>query len=353
MEKTSTIYGAIKKTDIKMRRNINYDFLRVAAAFTVVCLHISAQFATNTPDLHSVNWWIANIADSLSRWCVPIFVMLSGALLLSPEKEQTPQAKKDFYKNRLSRLLIPLIFWTILYICFRAGTEQKFTLTTALTETINGNPYFHLWYIYMALGLYIITPYLRVLIRHIDRQSLLSLTIFSLTISSIEVSFGSGSVLFISKFIPYIGYFLAGYYLSTTNRKYSLPKLTAISISSGLLISILTAYYFEQIGNKVFSLMYGYLNPLVIVMSCCVFIVALRTDINNGIVEKISINIAPLSLGIYLIHPLWLWVLNRYIFWRFGNALWIEIPIFTMLVFTLSAASSLIITKIPIAHRTI
>lgn len=58
-------------------------------------------------------WWISNVYDSISRWGVPVFVMVSGALLLDTSKQE---GILTFYKKRLSKIFIPIIFWTAFYL---------------------------------------------------------------------------------------------------------------------------------------------------------------------------------------------------------------------------------------------
>ena len=81
------------------------DLLRIAAA-AVVCLHASAGVVLNPLDTLP-QWWAGNIGDAASRWSVPLFVMVSGALLLNDNRSFTPM---QFYTRRAARLLIPTIF---------------------------------------------------------------------------------------------------------------------------------------------------------------------------------------------------------------------------------------------------
>ena len=86
---------------------------KIIAAFAVIMLHISSYFLYNS--YLDFNWWTANLFDSSARWCVPVFVMISGYLLLSPEKNYTTL---DFYKKRINRIIIPLIFWTVFFLAW-------------------------------------------------------------------------------------------------------------------------------------------------------------------------------------------------------------------------------------------
>ena len=89
------------------------DNLRMKATFMVVLLHVAA------PGLYQFNkipdswWFICNVFDALVRACVPIFVMISGALILNKDYDL-----KDFLQKRLLRVVIPFIAWTFIYMLF-------------------------------------------------------------------------------------------------------------------------------------------------------------------------------------------------------------------------------------------
>ena len=65
-----------------MQRDVRLDLLRVIAILGVIWLHVSGEVVTASPNPGDEEWWVGNVADAFSRWCVPLFVMASGALLL-------------------------------------------------------------------------------------------------------------------------------------------------------------------------------------------------------------------------------------------------------------------------------
>ena len=65
---------------------------------------VAATALIAAPD--AVSWWSANLWDSFAHWCVPVFVMLSGALLLG-RREPAPH----FWRKRAARLVWPLVGW--------------------------------------------------------------------------------------------------------------------------------------------------------------------------------------------------------------------------------------------------
>lgn len=79
------------KLGLRSKNRIFYlDILRVIACLSVIMIHSSAEYVTN--DIGSFNFWIGNLFDSLTRIGVPIFVMISGALML--DKNYQYETKK-------------------------------------------------------------------------------------------------------------------------------------------------------------------------------------------------------------------------------------------------------------------
>src|SRR5437660_891414 len=93
------------------------DVLRVTAILGVITIHtVSPLTAGATVATFSAAWWAGATMNELSLWCVPVFVMISGALLL---RRQRPQPASTFYRRRLHRIGIPLVFWTGVYLSLR------------------------------------------------------------------------------------------------------------------------------------------------------------------------------------------------------------------------------------------
>jgi surface polysaccharide O-acyltransferase-like enzyme len=332
------------------QRNTSLDFLRVIATLAVVWLHVSAVVVVSNPDVHSITWWTGNIADAFSRWCVPVFVMISGALLFSASANPTPI---EFYKKRTRRLLPPIVFWTLIYVVFREYTESTFSLKTAATSIIKGAPYYHLWYLYMVVGLYFVTPFLRPLVSGIHSDSLRLLIAGCFTISAIESALGHTSTTFLPRFLPFIGYFLAGYYLLSHPNNLSSRLLVSIFLVCGVFIAIGTGTLFPLLGPKSWDIMYSYLNPIVIVMSLCIFLLFAKKEVALSITLGLFQRIAPIALGVYLVHPFWLWFLSKFGVTGFLMHPLVGIPITTLLAFTLSVVSAALLANIPILRRTV
>ena len=83
-----------------------YDVLRFAATFAVVALHLSAQHWADT-DIYSTAWQAFNLYDSLVRWTVPVFVMISGVFFLAGT-----QSLRQILRKNVLRIVTAFVFWT-------------------------------------------------------------------------------------------------------------------------------------------------------------------------------------------------------------------------------------------------
>lgn len=336
------------------QHDTSLDFLRAFAAFAVVLLHVSATVVLNHPDTHNSGWWAGNLVSALTRWSVPVFVMISGALLLSGSSSINVMT---FYKNRWARLAIPLVFWTVFYALTQAFVDSKIDLTLLMKNIVLGKPYFHLWYLYMIVGLYLFTPFFRIFVQASKRQTLILFCTLCFTVSSLETIlsalFKGGGNTFLSLFLPYISYFICGYLLYTTPICSNIRKPLLISVFSGILIAFFVAALYPFIGSKTWGVMYSNFHPLVILMSIACFQFLRAINVTSLLMKNMIKKLAPLSLGVYLIHPFWLDRLaeNGLDGFTLHPAIGILITFFTTLA--LSILSITLITHIPWVRRTV
>ncbi|OPY84232.1 MAG: Inner membrane protein YiaH [Syntrophus sp. PtaU1.Bin208] len=335
-------------------RDFRIDLLRVAGSFAVVVLHVSARVVITSPDVHSSAWWVGNLFDSLNRWSVPLFVMVSGALLLSRNAEVDIFS---FYRRRATKLLPPLIFWTGFYLLIQYLSGHTLTPNAVVKSIITGSPFSHLWYLYMISGLYLITPFLRHIVTASSTRELRIFIVGTFTIAAIESGYssfwGGLSTTFLSSFLPYIAYFVTGYYLYTLSDRTSRINDLLVAVIGGFLLASGTGGLFTLLGPKSWDVMYSYLNPIVIVMSLCVFRIGLNSQMLSSTMPKFLGRVAPITLGIYVIHPFFLIALGRFGLTPFFHHPIIGIPLISLTVFILSAISSRILATIPFLRATV
>lgn len=178
------------------------DLCRVIAIFAVILLHVSAKYFYDMTPLD--NWLISNFIDSSVRFCVPLFVMLSGALLLvRPFNSETEISSLI---KRCLKVALPFIVWSIIYL-FETGN------TNFLSVLYKPSRY-HLWFCYMILGLYLFYPLLKGAYELIKDRHDFCAYLFVVWVLFIvfPTLFGSpvSDTFHLGKFILYSGYFLIG-----------------------------------------------------------------------------------------------------------------------------------------------
>ena len=149
-----------------MNREIWLDFLRVTACFLVMVVHATEPFylgGEGSLVLTSADAYWVSVFEGLARCCVPLFVIASGYLQL-PLRYPTG----EFFRRRAVRILIPLLFWTVVYALVWGEPVANFKGLLLNFNYAAG----HLWFVYMLLGLYLIMPLLSPWAAQVSRREL-------------------------------------------------------------------------------------------------------------------------------------------------------------------------------------
>lgn len=315
------------------------DVLRFIAMFLVISVHCTDPFnispaARLNPEY---NFW-GTIYGSILRPCVPLFVMLTGMLLL-PVVEDT----NLFYRKRISRVVFPFLIWSVLYDLFPwftgvlgldpsvitrffvyAGNNPSQALGDSLKNIllipINFTPYCtHMWYIYTLIGLYLYLPIFSAWVKEATQKQqraylyVWGLTLF-LTYAYEYLStyiFGAspwnqGFNLFYY-FAGFNGYLLLGYYLANYNR---LSVTTTLLISTAL-FAIGYAITYVGFGRMVanpksteeqIELFFLYGTPNVAMMTIAVFILVQRVTLSSPFWLNTFATLTKYGFGIYMVH---------------------------------------------------
>lgn len=289
----------VKETE----RIIYFDFLRALAIVAVIMLHSAAYLTYQKGQIPSSWWYTAVAFVAINKWAVPVFFMISGALLLNRE----PESIRQFLRKRFARVAIPLAFWTVVYglwVHYRSHESLLVLFKKALSEPI----YYHLWFVYVLLGLYLAVPILQVFVQQATEKQLryfLILWFFVNAIVSIFDKFlGIHLGIDFTFFAGYIGYFILGYYLATT----LLSRLTR-NVSLLLIVASLSVGIFGTLAisrGRYDEYFQGYLTANVMLFGTGAFLLAKQSEaqlvkLGN---KKLVLAISSASFGIYLIHPL-------------------------------------------------
>ena len=341
------------------------DGARALVMFGVVLVHVAADVITEWGRFPGSWWWAANIYDSLARGCVPVFVMLSGALLL-PKIE----SYRDFFLKRFRRILVPFIVWTALYLFWK---KQFYVPDLGFSEAFrliaNGGVHFHLWFLYLIVGLYLTTPILRILVAHASRRDLLCLLMLWFVVSSVSPFWEGWDKLFLHtglRFkIPvemaqgFIGYFILGYWIrQSETEKFQKAAWGVWSVS--FWVCLTGTYFLSQHFHSFQLLFYDNMAPNVVFYAASFFMIMkhvgpwLEAHFNaKG--RDFVLDLSKASLGIYLIHPMILDILAK---GRWGFVLKGDvshpaamIPLTTAAIYAISFVVIFLIQKIPILKR--
>ncbi|OZI56855.1 acyltransferase [Bordetella genomosp. 4] len=322
------------------------DAARWLAALAVVLLHCAAQAVSDANAYGTKDWLAANLYDSAVRWCVPVFVMISGALLLNRDK---PLDARQFYARRAARICAPLIFWTLFYLAWRSlldwWDDGRVDLSFWPRKIAEGAPYYHLWYLYMIVGLYLFTPMIRALYHRSQPAARRLWVVGILGVAILDALYrqalDTGQGFFLTWFLPYLGYFVAGRMIYDGELRIPRPGLM-------LILSVLaTAWGVFTLSDsgRLNLYFYDYFSITVPFMSLAAF----QWIMNTPRLPPLS-TLAPLTFGVYLIHPLFLDLVDRTGPVITPSAAW-SLPVQTVAVFGLSAASCWLLRRHPATRK--
>ncbi|HSW97850.1 MAG TPA: acyltransferase family protein [Candidatus Saccharimonadales bacterium] len=291
-----------KITGIK-NYNLSADIIRILAAFFVIFSHSTDRFVMYTTLNTSSAWHIIYYMNTLSRIAVPLFVVLSGYLLLNREKITTV---KTFYNKRFSRVLYPFIIWLIIYYLWEQYFDQVILTPGFIFQSLWGAGIWHLYFLIIIMELYLITP----LIEHFNATrtrkqqtilfwSLLALSVVCSLIVNLHINI---QALSLTIFIPYLGYYYAGGYL----REVKVNKLWTILF---LILYLILAYVTNLIanGNTTSYIIFNF-SPTLLPMTLFLFLALkdihlhFKKDLFSNRVVNIISYVGRTTFGIYLLH---------------------------------------------------
>lgn len=319
----------------------------------MIILHVTGV-GYNLP-MGTYNWYVALFGNSLVQWSVVVFVMISGALFLNPDKQFTT---KDIYHKYIKRLLIAYLFWWIVYGCISLAVAS-ISAHSVVFKTNYLIPHFHLWFLPMLMGVYAFIP----LLRKVATDSLLTKYVLVIWFGYIVISFIIGvisveipqiSVLFIQNIvIGYAGYFLLGKYISSLElEKKGIILVILLGILGAFTILLGNIFASRTTGNgdPRFS---NDLSPHIAMMAVGVFIIIKVNSYRfGGFVKQIVEYVRKDLFGIYLIHGIFLLLFNRAFFRDLGNHI-ITLPIISIAVFSASLFTCKLMRKIPFLKRVV
>ena len=338
------------------RRTVYLDLLRVLAMVGVVGIHVSARHFVDVP-LDSSAWRAMNLWDGLVRWAVPMFAMVSGALFLNPGR--TVRARAIFTKY-LPRILLAFVFWSALYALIACRGDGW----TFLTQFVRGH--YHLWFLYMLAGLYLIVPLLRRITasEHLTWYFLALSAVFTFAVPDVlllaqEIDRSRGLGLWplltdvqqytmFSFTLGFVPYFMLGCALHTRRltRRETLI-LCALGLLGFVLAPVLNARYSVRTGYAQVEF-FAYNRFCVLFQTTGMFAAAKAfAERLPERVQRIVVRLAAYSFGVYLTHPLVLDLLVPRAMLTCGAWTYLTIPLTTLLVAAAATILSALVRCIP------
>ena len=308
-------------------RSSDLDFLRIIAAIAVVVIHCAAILVLER-DVNDTTWMVGNIIDSFMRWCVPVFVMISGALLI---KEKVFKERAAFIKKRLSRVAIPLIAWPFIYAIFSAFVLAiPFNGERLWFGIVAGDPApGHLYFLFLIAGLYVATPLISLFVANVTRTQLWRVTIGIMVATVLWhaaeyfILRGGAPLNFLTQGLPYVGYYLLGYLLWTAKVTPRVVRIMSVAFVAASLAIMLGTYVLVK-NFGIYVGYYFYAFPSVFVMAAApAAFVCLRAfyawaierfkkPLRNKIEASLP-KIAALTFGVYLVHLLFVKTIAQYL----------------------------------------
>ena len=280
------------------------DELRMIAIFAVILCHVGNIYPYLTTSIKAA---IPYFCSDLGRIGVPIFFMLSGALLLNREYDLG-----DFFKRRFKRILIPFLFWLVVIALL------KYTVfgdsPTRIYKWCIGMPGLT-WYVWELIGIYLFVPVINSFVREYGMKGIkYYLAVWFVTILLSIFNLDPLPHLKLNLFTGYIGLMLLGYYL--VNREYRLSNRTLMILTLAVFI---LAYLYNMRYSMLTQKTADYLSIAMLLEAASVFIFIQSVDknskinpkaitsrihsfIENSRISVFVVSISMCSYGMYFIH---------------------------------------------------
>ena len=307
------------------------DVVRVLSMGSVVFLHSAAR--SLRAGYGSSVWHFVNVLTSVMSAAVPLFFMLSGALLLS-----SPRTLSIGYtlRRRVPRLLVPFLTWSLLAVIYYFVLEWRATSTPDWAGAVDKLKHLPaqptaiaLWFLYALIPLYILSPLIKRLVDSLSREAaiyLVALWVFFSCILPTAASFAPvwfrtlltlDSRYDLNAIAGYAGYFVVGYYLMRMRRPVAKKWLVAIICVDLVAIALGTWGKTTETGayNEVFK---TYTHLFTVVMSCALFLLCkelLRAKALGTVTARAVQVVTPLAFGVYLVHSLLVDLFSRLTDW--------------------------------------
>lgn len=314
-----------------MRERVQFfDLLRCVAAVAVIAIHVLAPYRHELGTIAFDQWFTAVSVNGVTRWAVPVFILITGALMLSDSRPFEPSY---YLRRRLGKVLIPFLFWSLIYALLSGLSASGFDsskVIDALANSPEHATYYHLGFFYYFIPLYFVIPMFQWLIRQ-QRQDILYLFTALWLLTTVLFLAGIDGP-WSNELWLYSGYLLLGYLLFQTVPNRRGVVLVSVLLGGAALALTVTMVIINSLaaGEYTVGRWLSYKTINVVLAASMVFLVCRYFDDRLSTRWKnIIAIISRHSLGIYLLHPIFLWPMKEF-GWYQGHPAWV-IPLWIVL----------------------
>ena len=293
------------------------DVLRLIAIVSVIVMHSTGavqRFYSNGTD---TVFFLTNIPNACTRFAVPLFVMISGRLMINRGHDYRFLIRKSIH------YMAVFFSWSLLYsiVLIELPLAHTYSVKAFIFNSIvdSASGYFHFWFIFLICGLYLIVPIIEILINNLSKELWHYYAVINivfcfcgktlLNISLLKDVLGDHLDSFLVGFLNiYTFYFILGYWL----RDYS-PKrkrLLWIGLIGGVALNAVVGCFSSALaGDRVVSFIDAQ-APSTLIVTICIFLLGMDIRVSENKKDTIRI-LSELSFGAYLCHMLIIELIKR------------------------------------------
>lgn len=211
------------------------DVIRFYASFLVIASHVFAPICAAMNTTRLFDWETFNLFDALIRPAAALFIMISGKLLLGSTREESYWRTVG---RRCKRLLLPFFTWSMIYAAYEASLQgATFSFSHAIRQFIQGPTEYHLWFMYVILGFYVMAPFVRRFVQNARADEpvlLLALWFVYISVRTFAPRYAPAGIG--TGCLDYGGYFVLGFVLDRVpnDKIRPLPLLGVVLLMMGI-----------------------------------------------------------------------------------------------------------------------
>lgn len=295
-----------------VKKDISFELMRSLACFFVIAIHVYSGLFSIPNKVYLKTWLQSDIAMSVSRFAVPLFIMITGALLL----------KKDVNiktaLNKAGKMLLILTVWSIAYVVISNIyiSKESYSIQEVIVMFLSNKISYHLWYLYMIIGIYVTLPFITKLIKSIDIKIQKFYIIIFLLVSAMNLVPLVAQTYFDKQLKFYfmiplmdwqLGCLIIGFFISNLVINKKTFYISILGFFALNIFTITSTYLLSMKNKSGMQDFHSNNNINTILLAACVFIISKYISkyiSEKSLLSKLIVFLGSISFEIYLIHPM-------------------------------------------------